>query len=303
MTLLRVFFENLFPIFLAGTAGYFLAARGKVSSRPLATAALYVFSPCLVFDVIVKNRVEGVDFLRMAGFALAGLFTLALVAMLVARMAHWSRPLTIALVLTVMLPNAGNFGLSASLFTFGPPGLAEASLFFITASILTYTLGVFVASTGRAPLLQALRGLLFIPAIWSVPLAFMIVHLNLTPPTAIWRAVELLSSACIPCLLLVLGMQFHGVTWKAEHLAPLGVAVGLRLAASVPAAFLYASLFGLEGVARPAGILQAAMPSAVVSTILALEYDVEPSFVTSVVMASTLLCPFTLTLLIAYLTR
>ena len=40
-----------------------------------------------------------------------------------------------------------------------------------------------------------------------------------------------------------------------------------------------------------------------VTTILALEYEVAPSFVTSVVVASTALSPFTLTFLIAWLQR
>ena len=45
------------------------------------------------------------------------------------------------MVLTVLLPNAGNFGLSANLFAFGEEGLAQASLFFVTASVLSYTVG------------------------------------------------------------------------------------------------------------------------------------------------------------------
>src|SRR5258706_9426590 len=105
MILLRVFLENLLPIFLAAGAGYLLAARGKVSPRPLAAVALNILSPCLVFDVIVKNHVQGVDFLRMVGFALAGVLTLALLATLVARWVGWPRSLTTALVLVVLLPN------------------------------------------------------------------------------------------------------------------------------------------------------------------------------------------------------
>jgi predicted permease len=50
-------------------------------------------------------------------------------------------------------------------------------------------------------------------------------------------------------------------------------------------------------------VLQASMPTAVVTTILALEYTIDPSFVTGVVFLSTLLSPFTLTLLIAFLQR
>jgi len=45
------------------------------------------------------------------------------------------------------------------------------------------------------------------------------------------------------------------------------------------------------------------MPTAVITTILALEFNVLPNFVTSVVCVTTLLSPLTLTLLIAYLQR
>jgi predicted permease len=45
------------------------------------------------------------------------------------------------------------------------------------------------------------------------------------------------------------------------------------------------------------------MPTAVVTTIIALEYDAEPAFVTSVVVVATAVSPFTLTMLIAYLQR
>ena len=50
-----------------------------------------------------------------------------------------------------------------------------------------------------------------------------------------------------------------------------------------------------------AAVIQASMPAAVVTTILALQYEVAPGFVTSVVVVSTLLSPFTLTWVIALL--
>jgi predicted permease len=43
------------------------------------------------------------------------------------------------------------------------------------------------------------------------------------------------------------------------------------------------------------------MTAAVVTTVLALEFDLDPSLSTSVVTVSTLLSPFTLVFLIAYL--
>jgi predicted permease len=60
-------------------------------------------------------------------------------------------------------------------------------------------------------------------------------------------------------------------------------------------------VLGLSGPARQAAVIEASMPTAVVTTILALEYEIAPAFVTSAVFLSTLLSPFTVTLLIAFL--
>lgn len=52
---------------------------------------------------------------------------------------------------------------------------------------------------------------------------------------------------------------------------------------------------------RQASILEASMPTAVMCTILATEFDVEPAFVTSVVFLTTILSPLTITPLLSYL--
>jgi predicted permease len=43
------------------------------------------------------------------------------------------------------------------------------------------------------------------------------------------------------------------------------------------------------------------MPAAVITTVLALEFNLDPSFATSAVFLSTILSPFTLVAVIAYL--
>jgi len=80
-----------------------------------------------------------------------------------------------------------------------------------------------------------------------------------------------------------------------------GVAVVLSLIAAPVVALGLTSVLGLSGAARQAGVILASMPVAVVTTILALEFEIAPAFVTSAVFVSTLLSPLTLTPLIAYL--
>jgi predicted permease len=298
--MLRLFAENLLPVFLAAGAGYLLAARMKIDPRPLTHVAFFVLAPCLVFQVIVHSELGADALIRMVGFAAAVLLGAAALAALAAWRLGWSRPLVAAIVLVVMLPNAGNFGLSVNLFAFGDAGLAQASIFFVTSATLTFTVGVFVASLGRTTLRQALAGLPRVPTIWAVLLALVMSRLEWTLPFPLERAVDLLSQACIPIFLVILGMQLQGRGVRAPA-APLLLSIAMRLVGGAAIGLLLARSFGLEDAARAAGILQASMPAAVICIILASEYDTEPSFVTSVVFFTTLLSPLTLTPLMAFL--
>jgi predicted permease len=173
-------------------------------------------------------------------------------------------------------------------------------VFYIMGTVLVYTVGVLIASSGHTSARQALLGVVKVPAIYGLVLAAL---LNLTGwelPLPLSRPIGLLSQGAVPAMMLVLGLQLAQarlperlrlVTGASVFQLLIGPAVGLILA----------HLFGLTGPARQAGVLEAAMPTAVITTILAVEYQIDPSFVTGVVLITTLLSPLTITPLIAYL--
>jgi predicted permease len=110
----------------------------------------------------------------------------------------------------------------------------------------------------------------------------------------------MMSDAALPMMILVLGMQLERASAPKRPLV-VAVAVFVSLVLTPLASIGLAHLVGLEGPAFQAGVLQSAMPTAVITTILAVEFDVLPDFVTGVVFVSTLLSPLTVTLMIAYL--
>ncbi len=79
------------------------------------------------------------------------------------------------------------------------------------------------------------------------------------------------------------------------------LAVGISLLVAPLVAIGFTSLLGVSGPARQAAVILSSMPVAVVTTILALEFELSPEFVTSAVFVSTVASPLTLTPLIAYL--
>ncbi|MCK4976949.1 MAG: AEC family transporter, partial [Anaerolineales bacterium] len=218
----------------------------------------------------------------------------------IGRILRIQRRLLVAVVLTAMFGNSGNYGLSLNLFAFGEDALAYASLFFVTAAILTYTLGVFIASLGSSSVKKSLQGLLKVPVIYAVGLAFLFNAMNWTLPLAMDRTVNLLADAAIPVLIVLMGIQLRHTRWNGQAKA-LGLSNSMRLIGGPILALGLSVVFGLTGAARQAGVTEAAVPTAIMMTVLATEYNIKPSFVTTAVFTSTLLSPLTMTPLLAYL--
>jgi predicted permease len=170
----------------------------------------------------------------------------------------------------------------------------------LTGSVLTNTVGTFLAAAGRRNVRTALASVLRIPAIYGIAGAMLVLATGSTVPTALLRPITMLSDAALPLMILVLGMQLErAVSPKRPALVALAVCVSLLVAPIV--ALGLTSLLGVSGAARQAVVVLSSMPVAVATTILALEFDASPDFVTSAVFLSTILSPLTLTPLIAYL--
>ncbi|NTU65044.1 MAG: hypothetical protein HGB05_17005, partial [Chloroflexi bacterium] len=138
------------------------------------------------------------------------------------------------------------------------------------------------------------------PQVYALVAVFVIRAMSWQVPAPIMEALDLPARATIPVMLLLLGMQLAtasvGEYWKA---ATVGTALRLVIAPFIAVGF--AALLNLSGPARQAGILEASMPAAVVSTLLAHEYQAEPQLVTGTVLLSTLLSPISLSIIIALL--
>jgi predicted permease len=296
--LLSIFVNDVLPIFIVAAVGFAVARVLKADVRTLSRVAFNALSPCLVFHMLVTSSLSAADFGRMMAVGLLVVAGIGLVARLVTLPLRLDRAMTSAFLIVVMFSNSGNYGLPVVLFAFGREALAHATVYFVTNAVAIYTLGVFLASAGRRSVGQAARGVLKVPAVWGVVAAGAVMGFGLHLPPALMRPVELLSGAALPTMLLVLGMQLERGAWP-ERPGLVAVAGILTLVVTPLLALGASHLLGLTGVARQAAILQSGMPSAVLTTILALEFDVAPSFVTACVLTSTLASPITVTLLIA----
>jgi malate permease and related proteins len=298
--LLSIFANDVLPIFLVASVGFLLARFLHADVKTLSRVAFNALAPCLVFNLLITSKISAEEFGRMVLFTFCVVLGIGLIGWLITRSLRLGQAMTSAFLIVVMFSNGGNYGLSVSSFAFGQEALARATIYFVTSTVLMYTVGVFLASSGQSSARKALTGVFKVPAVYGVIAAAIVMVTQTQLPPPVMRPIKLLSDAALPIMMMVLGMQLERAALPQRPLL-VGLATVLTLVVTPLLGFAWVYILGLSGAARQAAMLEASMPTAVVTTILALEYEIVPSFVTGVVFVSTLLSPFTVTLLIAFL--
>ncbi|MFQ5419154.1 MAG: AEC family transporter [Anaerolineae bacterium] len=290
--IITVLIQNILPIFVVAGFGFALQRWQKLDKRVLARVVLNVFSPALVFSSLVSSRLPGDELLRLAGFALLNMTAMGLVALAAARLLRLSRSQTMAFLIVLMFVNGGNYGLTLNQLRYGSDGLARAVVYYTVSTLTVYTLGLFIASMGTLSWQDSLKRLAKFPAVYAAVAAVVVYSFDLTLPRPLLRSIEVAGAGAIPVMLVVLGMQLADLRQMTDWRLALP-AVSLRLLVGPLAALGVASLLGLQGLGRSTSIIEASMPTAVLAIVLATEFDLQPTAVTSIVVLSTLLSPFT----------
>jgi predicted permease len=300
--LLSIFTNNLLPVLLIAGAGFCLGKILHVEARPLGRVIFYIFAPLLIFDLISRSQLAFDKILLMMGFAMTIMLVVGGLAFLAGKLFRLERTVLTAVVLTATFANNGNYGLPLVSFAFGGEALAYAGIYFVSSLILFYTLGILIASLGHLRFKEAMLGLLKVPAIYAIVLAMVFVRTGWALPDPLQRTITLAAGATVPCMLVLLGLELQHIEWNRDARA-LSIPVFLRLIIGPLIGIGMASLFGLPAAARQAGITEASTPSAVMNSVVATEYKLEPSLVTAIIFAGTVLSPLTITLVLFFLGR
>jgi hypothetical protein len=300
--LIATFADNLLPILLVAGAGFALGKLLTVDPRSLGRVIFYVFSPVLIFDLMMKSELDLRQAMTTVAYTAFFIFAIGAIAFILGKAFRLERTHLLAVILTVSFGNTGNYGLPLVKFAFGAEALAVASLFFVTTTILFNTAGVVIASLGHTDLKSALLGLFKIPVAYAVILAIPIRALDVQLPLPLSRTVEIAANGTIPLMLILLGLELTRIQWSHSFRA-MGLSVFTKLLIAPIAGILLAGMFGLQGAERQANVIETAMPAAVATTVVATEYKLHPPLVTAIVFLGTVLSPLTVTPLLVYLAR
>lgn len=299
-TLLEILIHDILPIFVVIGLGYVFARRTQPELRTASRLTFYILSPCLVFVSLVESNIEGSEVAQIFAFVVLTVAVMGGLALLTARSLRLNGQQIAGFLLAAMFVNAGNYGLGVTRLAFGAEAEARAVIYFVSSSVLVYTVGTLIASGFAGGWRGAIKHLLGLPHIYALLAVFIIRAASWQVPEPIMEGLRLPARAAIPLMLLLLGAQLATAS-VGDYWKPALASSGLRLFIAPLVAVGFASLLNMSGATRQAGILEASMPAAVINTLIASEYEAEPKLVTATVVLSTLISPITLSIIIALL--
>ena len=295
-----VFLNVVTPVFILVVIGYFVGPRLKIDARSLSRTAYFVFIPAFVFNIISEAKIDSELALQMLSFILVAQIAVALLGFLVGKALRQSREITAAFVLIATFGNVGNFGLPLIVFRLGETARTFATVYFVATVFISFVICVGVASWARSGGVTAVFSVFKTPALIALIPALVFNITDVEVPIFLSRLSGLLGQAMIPVMLITLGVQMGEIP-KIKISFNVFAASTVRLIGGPVLALLIVPYFGLEGLERSTGILQAAMPAAVLASIIALEYKLLPEFVTTTVLFSTLYSVLTLTVILTFI--
>ncbi len=298
--LLSIFLNVLGPVFLLVLLGYLVGPRLQFDTRTLSRFAYFVLTPAFVFNILSRTRIEAGLATRMIGFISLVYIGSIVIALVIARLSRRSLKMTAAYVMIAAFGNVGNFGLPIVQFASGPESLGAATIYFLANLVLAFVVCVAAANVSRGFNIAMVGQVFRTPALIALLPALLVNWSQIAMPLVVMRPVELLAGALIPTMLVVLGAQLANAGIPRLSFDML-MASGIRLVSGPLLAFGLIGWFGLGGIEREVGILQASMPAAVLVSIIAAENDLLPEFVTATVLFSNLASIISLAIVIALL--
>ena len=291
MELYLKLFEVLFPVFFIVGIGYFL---GKIHpnfdttfitnySGNFGAPALFIFaitSSGVTYSVFSEYFIYAI--IALSSFALIGVIFLFFMKKDI------SRELP-----PYFLPNTGNMGIPICLFAYGTLGMGVAAAISSLVILLHFTINIFLASKKFD-----IKIILKSPPTYAVIVAVYFLYFDLEMPKVVLNTVMLLGYAMIVLILMSLGVsltQLKVFSLKDSVISSIG-----RVIIGPIIGFVIIKLFDLSGFAAGVLLIQSAMPSAILTYLVAEMYSPKKvvDSISSMIVVSTLMSLITVPIIV-----
>ncbi len=276
--------------------------------RSINILVLNLFLPALCLRTIYLSQIDRTVFLIPAA-AIATILTIGVLAWFLftfmERQGWLCSPETGVLILSAAFGNVTYLGIPVLSATLGPEAirfalyydlLATTPLLWLVGAPLAARMG---AQRKRLSLKESLRIIFTLPPLWGIFGGMVLQLANIPLPGVLLKTLEMLGSLVVPLMIFSIGLALSlSVVARAYLVIPV---ILLKLGLSPLVSWGWAQTLGLTGQAFKAVILEGAMPTMVLSLLVAAEFELAVSLSAFTILVTTLLSFLTLPLIYSWL--
>ncbi len=262
-----------------------LRMAGIVRDRHAQFITSYVINfslPCLTIMTINRFDLNHIDF-NVVIIAWIVMATGAILSYCIGRLLKLTGGKLRSFILVATFPNTCFVGYPVTFALYGSAGLPYAVIYDQMGMVpLFLTIGFLIAG-GKKSLFSVLK----FPPFIALLFALLLNTAGLTMPTAVAPVLQWAGWTTLPLTIFLIGIK---VTIKAVHdYQHVAASVALRMIA-IPALLLVPlAVFGITGLPYKVALLETAMPPALVTSILALKYNLDEEFAIASISVGTIL--------------
>jgi auxin efflux carrier (AEC) len=284
--------------------GYFLKRIDFLSEKdidPFNRIVMYILMPCMIFHAIYSADLSLLPKLGILPFIiLASSFATGIVSYFILKRLKLDDITLWSVLVTVMIANTAFMGYPVTLGIYGADGflraifcdMATLCIFLILSFVLILKFGGTVKT--------AVRKIALFPPLWAVVLGLGFNFLNIPIGPVIDNTVNYLGQGAIPLIMIALGLSidFSALSRSKSMIAFTSV---LKLAFFPFVAFVIASKIGLVDLQYSISVIEAAMPSGMMSLLLAITYKLDYELTSDCILINTVISLITLPAIIMLL--
>jgi predicted permease len=259
----------------------------------LTTIIVNVAMPCIILDGVFQSPIDHK--------LLSQLFTIFIVSVFfncLGIFIGWigAKPLQLPakkrgeVAILSGLGNTGFIGLPLCASLFGPKGALLAAVFDAGVDFTIWTVAVMLLQEKRSFSIAGLRSLANIP-MFAIVIGLLVAALGVTPPEAVKTLTGTLAHVASPLAMMYIGMLIPGLFKNRKRLSipMLGLPIGLKLFVFPLVATLLLSLLALDKEIAQVVLVQVAMPTIAMASILFARYAADEEMGAMTTVFSTLI--------------
>ncbi|WP_405266138.1 AEC family transporter [Methanobrevibacter sp.] len=284
--------------------GYFLKRIDFLSEKdidPFNKIVMYILLPCMIFHALYSADLSLLSKLGILPFIiLISSFATGLVSYFILRQLKLDDITLWSVLVTVMIANTAFMGYPVTLGIFGQEGFLRA-IFCDIATLCTFLILSFVLILKFGGTVKtAVKKITFFPPLWAVILGLMFNFINIPIGPVLENTVNYLGQGAIPLIMIALGLSIDFSAIRRSKSMIVFTSI-MKLAFFPLVAFVVASQLGLIDLQFKISIVEAAMPSGMMSLLLAITYKLDYELTSDCILINTVISLITLPAIIMLL--